>query len=292
MNLLKKIFGYQARGNKPAAEISEMIFGATNVGKERANNEDYFLISLKKNLHIVADGMGGHNAGEVASLNAVEAVNDYFTAELLSQIEGDAEKIEDEMKASLLEANQKILEMAATNNAYHGMGSTIVVALINGEALHLCHVGDARAYVSNAAEMQLLTTDHSKVMDLVKAGQLTQEEARISPLKNELSQAIGSSAPIAPDYNHRVLKEGDKVLLCSDGLWDMLSDDEIHEIVRQKQPAKLLCEELITKANEAGGHDNITVVVIEHRASKEFSDSKESVSSSGDEGPDLQGEQL
>lgn len=291
MKLLKKIFGFQARENKPAAEISEMIFGATDVGKERTNNEDYFLISLKKNLNIVADGMGGHNAGEIASLNAVETVNDYFTEELLSQIEADGEKIENEMKASLLKANQKILEMAKTNNAYHGMGCAVVVALIKGNSLHLCHVGDARAYICNADGIQLLTTDHSKVMDLVKAGQMTMEEARTSPLKNELSQALGSPETVVPEYNYYSLKDGDKVLLCSDGLWDMLSDEEIHEIVRQKKPAKTLCEDLVTAANEAGGHDNITVVVIEHRGQKEYSETKDSVSSSRDTSSDTKVEQ-
>jgi serine/threonine protein phosphatase PrpC len=290
MKFLNKIFGIQGRGNKPAAEISEMIFGATDVGKERTNNEDYFLISLRKNLHIVADGMGGHNAGEIASLNATETINDYFTSELLSQIRDDEISIDTEMKQSLLKANQKILDMAKTNNAYYGMGCTVVVALINGNTLHLCHVGDARAYVCNEGGIQLLTTDHSKVMDLVKAGQITMEEARTSPLKNELSQAIGSPTPIVPDYNHCVLEDGDKVLLCSDGLWDMLSDEEIYEIVAQKKPAKILCEELVTMANDAGGHDNITVVLIEHRVQKEFSKTKDSVSSSGDASPDNQGE--
>ena len=278
MKFLNKIFGFQGRQNK-SPEISERVYGATEVGKERANNEDYFLVSLKKNLHIVADGMGGHNAGEVASLNATETINDYFTLELLSQISNDEISIETEMKQSLLKANQKILEMAKTNNAYHGMGCTVVVALIRANTLHLCHVGDARAYVCNEVGIKLLTTDHSKVMDLVKAGQMTMEEARTSPLKNELSQAIGSPVPIDPDYNHHVLKNEDKVLLCSDGLWDMLSDEEIYEIVRQKKPTKTLCEDLVTAANDAGGHDNITVVVIEHRTQKEFIDTKESVSS-------------
>jgi len=156
--------------------------------------------------------------------------------------------------------------MAEENEAYRGMGCTVVIALIFGDALHLCHVGDARAYVCNATGINLLTTDHSKVMDLVKAGQMTLEEARTSPLKNELSQAIGSSLPIVPEYNLRGLQNGDKVLLCSDGLWDMLSDQEIYEIVRQKKPAKTLCEELASMANDAGGHDNITVIVFEYRS--------------------------
>lgn len=290
MKLLKKIFGSQGRQNK-TPEISERIYGATEVGKERANNEDYFLVSLKKNLHIVADGMGGHNAGEIASLNATETINDYFTSELLFQIRNNEMSIETEMKQSLLKANQIILEMAKTNNDYHGMGCTAVVAMIRGNTLHLCHVGDARAYVCNEGGIQLLTTDHSKVMDLVKAGQMTMEEARTSPLKNELSQAIGSPTPIVPDYNCHVLKDGDKVLLCSDGLWDMLSDEEIYEIIRQKKSAKLLCEELVTMANDAGGHDNITIVVIEHRAQKALSETRDSLNATKDVSPDTQGEQ-
>jgi len=265
MKFLKKLLGDRRAQESTKGDLSEFIYGATDAGKERTNNEDYFLISLKKNLQIVADGMGGHNAGEIASLNAAETINDYFTLELLSLIRGDDKDIESELKQSLLAANQKILEMAEENEAYRGMGCTVVTALILEDALHLCHVGDARAYKCNATGIDLLTTDHSKVMDLVKAGQMTLEEARTSPLKNELSQAIGSPVPIVPDYNLYSLKDGDKVLLCSDGLWDMLSDEEIYEIVRQKKPAKTLCEELVKMANDAGGHDNITVVVIGYR---------------------------
>ncbi len=291
MKFLKKLFGDRDAQDSTAEDLSNLIYGATDVGKERTNNEDYFLVNRKKNLHIVADGMGGHNAGEVASSNATETINDYFTSELLSRIRGDDKDIESEMKQSLLAANQKILEMAEENEAYRGMGCTVVTALIFEDALHLCHVGDARAYVCSAAGIQLLTTDHSKVMSLVEAGQMTLEEARTSPLKSELSQAIGSPVPIAPDYTYYLLKDMDKVLLCSDGLWDMLSDEEIYEIVRHKKPAKTLCEELVTMANDAGGHDNITVVVIEHRVQKEFSETKDSADSPGDASQDTQSEQ-
>jgi len=264
MFFFKKLFGHRSGQNTTAEDISDLTCGATDVGKERTNNEDYFLISPKKNLYIVADGMGGHNAGEVASLNAVEAVNEYLAPELLYRVEVDGEQLAAEMKAALQQANRKLLEMAGTNAEYRGMGCTIVVALIVGNDLHLCHVGDARAYASGEEAISLLTTDHSKVMDLVKAGQMKLEEARTSPLKNELNQAIGSPLPIEPEYTHYALHDRDKILLCSDGLWDMLSDEEIYKILLQKKPAKALCEELIAAANQAGGHDNITVVVIEH----------------------------
>ena len=265
MNILKKLFGGRGEQESPAKDLIESVHGLTDVGIDRDNNEDCFLINSPKNLFIVADGMGGHNAGEVASMNATKAVNDHFTPEILADIKGNRIKINDELNDCLYAANQKILDMAEGNTGYQGMGCTLVVALVEPGALHMGHVGDARAYRCKENGIELLTTDHSKVMELVKAGQMTLEEARQSPLKNELSQAIGSPLPIIPDYNFSELKDGDKVLLCSDGLWDMLSDEEIYQIVKQANPAPAICEELVKKANDAGGHDNITVVLIEYR---------------------------
>ena len=265
MSILKKLFGGRGGQDSQAEDLFESVHGLTDVGLDRDNNEDYFLVDPLKNLFIVADGMGGHNAGEVASLNATEAVNDHLTPKILAEIKGDRIKINDELNDCLYIANQKILDMAENNVSYQGMGCTLVVALVERGALHTGHVGDARAYLCDANGINLLTTDHSKVMELVEAGQMTLEEARQSPLKNELSQAIGSPLPIIPDYNFTALKNGDKVLLCSDGLWDMLADEEICRIVNQAQPAKSICEELVKKANDAGGHDNITVVVFEYR---------------------------
>ena len=265
MSILKKLFGGRGGQDSPAEDLYESVHGLTDVGLDRDNNEDYFLVDPLKNLFIVADGMGGHNAGEVASLNATEAVNDHLTPKILAEIKGDRIKINDELNDCLYIANQKILDMAENNVSCQGMGCTLVVALVERGALHTGHVGDARAYLCDANGINLLTTDHSKVMELVEAGQMTLEEARQSPLKNELSQAIGSPLPIIPDYNFTALKNGDKVLLCSDGLWDMLADEEICRIVNQAQPAKSICEELVKKANDAGGHDNITVVVFEYR---------------------------
>jgi protein phosphatase len=259
MKIMKWLFDFS-----DDEKISQYAFGATDVGKVRENNEDYFLIRPENNLYIAADGMGGHNAGEVASKNAVENVSSYFTPELLSQLAGDDVKISREIVRAVINAHKKVFEMAQDNQAYHGMGCTIVVALIDGSALHLCHVGDARAYMCDDSGISLITTDHTHVMSLVEEGQMTMEEARTSPIKNELTQAIGAPRQINPGYGCYPLKEGDKILLCSDGLWDMLSDNEIHEILKQKKSAKMLCEELIKSANDAGGQDNITAVVIIH----------------------------
>ena len=267
MNILKKLFGGKNKKESPVEDLIGSIHGLTDTGMERKNNEDYFLINQSKNLFIVADGMGGHNAGEVASMNATEAVDDYFSPEILAAIKGDRIKINDELNDCLYAANQKILDMSQKKAGFQGMGCTLVVALVESGALHTCHVGDTRVYLSNENGLKLLTTDHSKVMELVKEGQITLEEARQSPLKNQLSQAIGSPLPIIPDYNFSELTNGNKVLLCTDGLWDMLSDEEIHQIVRRSQSTKSICEELVEKANNSGGHDNITVVLFEYQES-------------------------
>ncbi len=259
MKLVKKLLEIS---QKEAME--KMVHGATDVGKERTVNEDYFIINREKNLFIVADGMGGHNAGDVASKNATQIADEYLKIDLLNNIRHDNRKIREAIIKSILHAHLKILEMADKNSQYQGMGCTIVVALILGNSLHLCHVGDARAYICNEKGILLLTRDHSFVMDLVEKGKFTMEEARLSPMKNKLHQAIGASKTINPDYKHYILKNDDKILLCSDGLWDMMSDDQIYTVLRQDKPPKKLCDSLIKMANSAGGHDNITAVVVQH----------------------------
>jgi protein phosphatase len=242
------------------------VFGDTDVGKERSDNEDYFRIVPEKCLFIVADGMGGHNAGDIASLNASQMVDTYFTPQLLAKIQDDAGKIREAIVKSLVNAHHEILRMAKGSRNYEGMGCTMVVAFIRHNILHLGHVGDARAYVCNDTGIKLLTEDHSFVMDLVKKGKMTMEEARLSPLKNRLNQAIGASVDIQPDYRTYDLEEGDRILLCSDGLWDMLTDEQMHQAVMQELPPKNICDKLIEMANKAGGHDNITAVVIIYKS--------------------------
>jgi serine/threonine protein phosphatase PrpC len=260
MTLLKKLLETSQK-----TEQQKLIYGTTDVGKARSVNEDFFSINNEKKLYIVADGMGGHNAGDVASQKAAQVADLYLTMERLNEIRVNIRKIRETVIKSLIHAHMYVLQLAESNPNYEGMGCTIVVALIFGNNLHLCHVGDARAYISNENGITLLTKDHSYVMDLVQKGKLTMEEARVSPLKNKLHQAIGASRTINPDYKHYSLKEGDRILLCSDGLWDMLSDHQIYTVLRQDKPAKKLCEILIKMANDAGGHDNITAVLIQHK---------------------------
>jgi len=259
MKLVKKLLEISQK-----EAMQKMVHGATDVGKERTVNEDYFILDREKNLFIVADGMGGHNAGDIASKNATQIVDEYLKIDLINNIRRDNRKIRETIIKSLLHAHLKILEMADKNSQYQGMGCTMVAALIMGNSLHLCHVGDARAYICNEKGMVPLTRDHSFVMDLVEKGKFTKEEARLSPMKNKLHQAIGASKTINPDYKHYILKNDDKILLCSDGLWEMMSDDQIYTLLKQDKPVKKICDTLIKMANNAGGYDNITAIVVQH----------------------------
>jgi protein phosphatase len=240
----------------------EIEYGITDAGTLRATNEDAFLLAPAKNLYIVADGMGGHNAGEVASREAVAAVDAYLTPALRTAIAGQADRIAATLCQALHLANEHILALASSNPAYAGMGCTVAVVLVDRDTLHVCNVGDARTYVSSIDGIEQLSTDHSTTMLLVQAGWMTLAEARASPLRAEVTQAVGMRDSMQPAYRSHVLKNQDRVVICSDGLWDMLSDEQIQQVVRQPRSARELCEALVELANAAGGYDNITVIVL------------------------------
>jgi len=242
----------------------EKVCGATDIGKMRENNEDCFFIEKEKQLFIVSDGMGGHNAGEVASSTATQTVRDYFTVERLAKIKKNPQNIREEIINSIKQAHQNILEMSAQNPDYKGMGCTIVVALMIDDTLHLGHIGDSRAYLTDKKSITLLTTDHTYVMQLVKAGKMRLDEIRTSNIKNHLSQALGAPITLTPDYNYQRLNPGNRVLICTDGLWDLISDREIYNLLTQNKSKDQICKDFIRKANKKGGLDNITLVVIEY----------------------------
>lgn len=257
MNILKRVFRYRANG------MSESVYAVTDVGKQRKNNEDCYLLLPEMNIYVVADGMGGKNAGEVASLNAVKAIGGYFTPERTSAMKNDKGKIEGEMMHAVKSAHEKLLEMSGAKREHAGMGSTIIVSFIHDNVLHTCHVGDSRVYVINISGITQVTNDHSVVGELVRLGEITSEEARYSPRKNEITQALGAPTPIRPEYNQHSLRKRDVVLLCSDGLWEMLLDQEIHRIVLKQRTMKKACMELTRQANAVSGDDNITVVLVQ-----------------------------
>jgi serine/threonine protein phosphatase PrpC len=260
MSILGNIFKRKIdRPNTPA-------YGATDTGKQRNNNEDCFFIMTELGLYIVADGMGGHNAGELASLSAVDIMKTYFKPEIVSEMQKNEEKIEPELKNAIIKAHERIIELSESNDEYIGMGSTLAVSFIYNNILHTCHVGDTRVYVINSSRITQITKDHSTVAEMVRLGKMTRDEARHSPLKNRITQAIGGPFPINPEYNQTyTLDKDDIILICSDGLWEMLSDKEIQSIVLENCDVEKTCKRLIQKANDAGGNDNITVILVEIR---------------------------
>lgn len=256
---LNKLLGLS--GKKPSGD---RVCGATDIGKIRENNEDCFLIDKENQFFIISDGMGGHNAGEVASSTATKTVAAHFSQRLMTEIRDHDERIRDEIINSIQKAHSKLHEMASRHPDYKGMGCTIVVSWVIDGFLHIAHIGDSRAYLSDGQNINLLTTDHTYVMQLVKAGKMTMDDIRTSNIKNHLSQALGAPISIVPDYSHIRLKEHDKILLCTDGLWDNLSDREIFNILNQNKNKDQICKDFIRRANRKGGYDNITVVVYEY----------------------------
>jgi serine/threonine protein phosphatase PrpC len=237
--------------------------GMTDIGLRRENNEDCFLVRPDRSVFIVADGMGGHRAGETASAEAVKALDAFFTSDLIERMKMDPTCVEQLMADAFRDMNRGIYEMSRTNLDYRGMGCALITALIAGGSLHTCHVGDVRCYTCSRSDIRQLTNDHTEVAEMVRSGLMTPEEARNSGLRSILTQAIGQPTPVTPEYHSYELKDDERVLLCSDGLWDMLPDSKIHTIVNGKRKISEICRELIAEANAAGGKDNITVVVFE-----------------------------
>jgi protein phosphatase len=245
-------------------------FGQTDVGKKRDHNEDSFAILSEQGLFIVADGMGGHNAGEVASAIAIETIVNFFKAtqddedmtwpyKLDKNISLDANKL----KVAIKFANKRIFHSAMSNASYSGMGTTIVSMLFTPQnELYFAHVGDSRGYLFRNKKLIQVTEDHSLVNEYLKAGQLTPEQAKTFPHKNVIMRALGMKDNVLVDVQKRDPKKGDIYLACSDGLSDMASDQEIEEILNQGGSLEEMTQKLIDKANANGGKDNISVILL------------------------------
>ena len=240
----------------------------TDPGPVRENNEDNFLVDLDAGLFVVADGMGGHAAGEVASAIAVEAVGEVLLQEVdpdetrvsVDVTHGDA-RIRERLRYTMNQASLRIRKEAMADPSQMGMGTTLVALLIEDGMAHLGHVGDSRAYRLREGQLTLLTKDHTVVQQEVDAGRLTPELARIVPHKNILTQSVGYHGPVEPDTMSEPVQPGDLYMLCSDGLTDPLDDEQLADIMRGV-PVDDLAELLVQKALEHGTEDNVTVVVV------------------------------
>lgn len=230
---------------------------ATDVGKVRETNEDHLFTDEKLGLFIVADGMGGHQAGEVASETAVKVISNFIRVNI-----GRGLSIPTLIEESIFTANEDILKKAIRDSSLDGMGTTVVLALLNEGSVHIANVGDSRAYLIRGSTIEQLTKDHSLVGDLVRKGQITKEEARVHPKRNILTMALGIEGVIELDIAPIDFQKGDYILLCSDGLTDMLTDEEIRDIVLSSKDIEGPCKNLVASANEKGGRDNITLISI------------------------------
>lgn len=242
--------------------------GQSDVGQQRANNEDCYRMVQPLNLFVVSDGMGGEAHGEIASAMAVETVIKTCTGEETETVATSAEmhpgwsdKTRLLLNAAHL-ANKKIYESAEANPQQQGMGATLTAAWINKEILSVVHVGDSRVYLLRSAVLQQLTSDHSLVAEQVRRGILTAAEAEHSELQSVLLRALGTQPEIEVDAEEHTLFPGDILLLCSDGLTRMVAEQEIATTLQSERNPGRAAEKLVAQANENGGADNVTVVVV------------------------------
>ncbi|HEV8117082.1 MAG TPA: Stp1/IreP family PP2C-type Ser/Thr phosphatase [Thermoanaerobaculia bacterium] len=245
-------------------------YGLTDVGKKRKHNEDAFALDVSEGLFIVADGMGGHAAGEVASKITVETIGEFIAATRQKEeatwpfkYNHELDFNSNRLAVAIEKANERVMAAVAAQPWLKGMGTTVVAGLLNEKLLSLAHVGDSRAYLFRDGQLSRLTDDHSWVHEQVTAGILTEEEAKTHPLKNVVTRALGGGPSVSPDLQELVFSPGDRFLFCSDGLTTMVSDEEIHEGAMTIKGTKELCEHLIKLANDKGGVDNITVVLVD-----------------------------
>lgn len=233
-------------------------FSMTDVGVVREVNQDYVFSSEKPighlpNLLIVADGMGGHKAGEFASKYAVEVVRQ----EVENKLQDNPEVI---IKDAITSANLRLIEMAKQDERMAGMGTTLVVATVIDKTLYFANVGDSRLYLINDGIRQL-SKDHSLVQEMVRLGGINQEEAKSHPDKNIITRAVGAKEKIEIDFFEYRLKTDDTILMCTDGLTNMVEDEQIFKIVKSSRDVVESVERLIEEAKANGGNDNIGVLV-------------------------------
>jgi len=246
------------------------IAARTDQGRVRSNNEDNFYVREDKGLLVVADGMGGHASGEVASRLAVDVIRDYFDEgeggkAFVGAFDDRCQEGTNRLGAAIRLANLAIFEAARGNPKYAGMGTTVAAVLVQENRIGIAHVGDSRVYLARAGGLSQLTDDHSLVAEQLKREMITAEEAQGAENRNILTRALGIAPEVEVDLDEMTLADGDRLLLCSDGLSTMVSDEDILAVIQETQDLEAVCETLIRMANDHGGRDNVTVALAEIR---------------------------
>jgi serine/threonine protein phosphatase PrpC len=242
----------------------------SDVGRKRKGNEDALFLNEQHKLFVVADGMGGHAAGEVASKVAVEAIAEFV------ELTGGNQEITwpfglddsisyegNRLKTAVRHANSRVLEATRQSAEYEGMATTVAAVLVDGDVANLAHVGDSRIYLWSGGEITLLTRDHSWVNEQIENGAISPEQARSHPLRNVVTRALGGRADLLVDIQSRRMAKGDMLLLCSDGLTTMVPDEDIARVIGESDgDVAQAARALVHLANDRGGEDNITVVLL------------------------------
>ncbi len=245
-------------------------YARTDIGPVRERNEDSLLIDLDHGVFVVADGMGGHAGGDVASAMATETIHETLVGSpdpdetrLVRDLdlEDPADVLRERLRYAMNQASILIRREADARPEVRGMGTTLVVLVVDGDQAHLAHVGDSRAYLYRSGRLTRLTRDHTVVQQEIDAGRLTPELARLLPHKHILTQSVGFHGPVEPDTTTRMVESGDIFILCSDGVTDALDDNELARII-EATPADMLSHVLVEEALKAGGEDNITALVV------------------------------
>lgn len=238
------------------------VYSGSDIGLVRDSNQDYCQTGLFPDhvaWAVVCDGMGGANGGCTASSVATEAISQYMTEGYRSDM--TSEQLRELMQQAVQQANTKVYQLSVENFTLRGMGTTVVCVIVKDGQLHIVHAGDSRAYLYRDGSIHRLTTDHSIVQQLVSAGQLTDDQARVHPSRNIITRALGIEAALTTDYTQEHFPAGSELIVCTDGLCGYFSDEELCSLVRDTD-AEVLIEKLIRAAKNQGGSDNITVAVI------------------------------
>jgi serine/threonine protein phosphatase PrpC len=250
-------------------ELEFQIGAKTDVGMRRSNNEDCFALVPQINLCVLSDGMGGQNAGELASKMTVDTISG-----VMREAAAGGQKVlygngnpqvsdqSNQLGSAVRLANRAVWETGKKHTHTEGMGATVVTAWLHSPIMNIAHVGDSRIYLLRGGEMQQITQDHSLVMEQVRRGLLTREEAEKSDMANIIVRAMGAEENVNVDVDDVLLMPGDHVVLCSDGLTKMMDDAGIAQIVEEAPTPQQAADRLVEAANDAGGEDNVTVIVV------------------------------
>jgi protein phosphatase len=242
-------------------------FGLSDVGRKRSRNEDYFLANDELQISVVADGMGGHSGGEYASRLAVASIEEVIQsmnsdpeATIISGVNSDESEFGDRLRYAIEVASQKIYDQAMYDQELKGMGTTIAAVIAHEGITYVANVGDSRVYLVRGGKIKQVTTDHSLVSEQMRAGLISSQDAKKHKLKNIITRSVGYQEEVEVDVFRVEMQLGDRFVLCSDGLTNMI-DDETIRLILESETIQVAAQALIAKANERGGDDNITAVI-------------------------------